>query len=148
LKKEGFFNFQIRKDHMIPMPFLFLFFSFLFLLVQKEPQKGHFFVRCFPCAGAYGNRLRGLDAVQGFPRSSRPRSLHHRKRNPSGNLSSIKTGLFFFLLEIKGFSLGFQEAIHRAFRVSEAAWMVRPRKARRFQEKKNQPSVFCFFFWR
>jgi hypothetical protein len=108
-------------------------------LVQKETQKGHFFVRCFPFAGAHGNRSCGLNALARYTTEKEGLPMIFLGKRP---------GLFFFLPEIKGFSPVFREAIHRAFRVSEAAWMVRPWKARRFQEKKNQPSVFCFFFWR
>ena len=49
------------------MAFLGKSLSIFVLPVQKEAQKGHFFIRCFPYADAHWNRSHVLNAVQGFP---------------------------------------------------------------------------------
>ena len=57
------------------------------------------------------------------------------------------TAYFYFSSKSRSFHFGLRKASKEHFTQVKAVWTLRRWKVRRFQENKNQPSVFWFVFW-
>jgi len=61
-------------------------------------------------------------------------------------MSDFLAAYFSFCSKSRGLNIG-QRKLSKEHLRSKAAWTVLRALRGRFQKKKNQPSVFWFFFW-
>ena len=128
---------------------------------KTKQKKRPFFARWSLKSRDFMDRCHGLNYLQGFNNSLRPCHLHYGRRTQHLALRAIfkrniitakgwrnqGTAYFYFSSKSRSFHFGLRKASKEHFTQVKAVWTLRRWKGRRFQENKNQPSVFCFVFW-